>query len=211
MKKTLLGILFTCLFASGCTKLIMYSYGIRNPKIESPKSILTYLYSNNLDTSDVYSLRDTTQLNFFFKSDIGVPEIRFYDHNGYLMLYRDEQKCNGQNDSLINFLNPHNIVKVDSTNNLFNYLGGLKRLTANEISEDAFKNKEFYLVMYWAKYLGKTNSLKMKSWENTLKEKSNLKLKTIKVTVDYMDFWPLNKKDIAKIYAPKTKVKESKK
>jgi hypothetical protein len=164
-----------------------------------------------LDTSNVYALKDTSQLNLFFKTNIGVPEIRFYDHNGYLMLYRDEKKCNGQNDSLISFLKPENVIKVDSSNNLFEYIKNLNTLSGVTVPRKDFYGKDFYLIMYWAKYLGKTNSVKMKDWENTLMDKKSLKIKTIKVTVDYMDFWSIDKKDMIKIYNPKSKVKESKK
>jgi hypothetical protein len=212
MKRYLLVTILGCLLLiCSCTKLIMYHYGIRNPKIESSKSILSYLAVNNLDTSNVYALKDTSQLNLFFKTNIGVPEIRFYDHNGYLMLYRDEKKCNGQNDSLISFLKPENVIKVDSSNNLFEYIKNLNTLSGVTVPRKDFYGKDFYLIMYWAKYLGKTNSVKMKDWENTLMDKKSLKIKTIKVTVDYMDFWSIDKKDMIKIYNPKSKVKESKK
>ena len=160
---------------------------------------------------DCFCLKDTATLNKFYYSGIGTPEIRFYDSNGYLMLYRDNKRCNGQNDSLIGFLNPNNVVKIDSTNNINEYLNSLKTIDGKNINKEDFKNYDFYLIMYWAKYLGKVNSTKMLDWENSLNKKNNLKIKTIKVTTDYMNFWELNKKEIPKVYGWRTKITDKKK
>lgn len=204
-------ILLLVILLSSCTKIILYSYGVRNPKVENKKTILGYLESNKLSTEDNYCLKDTSSLNKFYLSKIGTPEIRFYDNNGYLMLYRDDKKCNGQNDSLISFLNPKNVIKIDSTNSLSTYLLELKKLDGQDINLNEFKNHDYYLIIYWAKWIGKTNKTKIEDWENSLAKKNNLKIKTIKVSTDYMNFWELDKKDMAKIYSRKTKTEGKKK
>ncbi|CAN5378022.1 hypothetical protein BH10BAC1_BH10BAC1_05700 [soil metagenome] len=212
MKTNFLKLAFCILLlTSGCTKILLYTYGVRNPKIETKERITKYLDSNKLSSTECYCLKDTASLNQFYLSRIGTPEIRFYDSNGYLMIYRDNKKCNGQNDSLIGFLDPKNIIKIDSSNNIKEYINQLRTLDGKAINKDEFKNYDFYLIMYWAKYLGKVNSIKMLDWEKSLAEKSNLKIKTIKLTVDYMDFWPLSKKDMAKIYSPRVKISDEKK
>jgi hypothetical protein len=189
----------------------MYSYGVRNPKVESAKSITKYLSSNKLDTLNNYAFKDTTAMWNFYNKNIGVPEIRFYDRNGYLMLYRDEKKCNGQNDSLISFLNPKNVVKIDSSENIFKYLPEIREINGNAVNYKEFNGYDYYLIMYWAKFYGKVNSIKMIDWEDTLKRKQEYKIKTIKVTADYMDFWPLNRRNMIKVYSLKSKVKDAKK
>ncbi|MFL5765137.1 MAG: hypothetical protein ACJ77K_14435 [Bacteroidia bacterium] len=195
---------FWTLLFSSCTKLFLYSQGIRNPRIETETSILNYLKANGLNTNNCFALRDTFALNSFFESKIGTPEIRFYDKNGYLMQYRDEKRCNGQNDSLIEFLNPVNIIRVDSTQNIFNYLNEIRTLKGQTVNPDDFKNFDFYLITYWTKWMGKVNKNKIGDWENSL-QKPNSKIKSIKITCDYMDFWSISKKDMFKIYSRKTK------
>jgi hypothetical protein len=140
-----------------------------------------------------------------------MPEIQFFDKNGYLMIYRDEKRCNDQNDSLISFLDPKNIVKIDSSNNIHDYINQLRTLEGNVVSGDEFKNSDYYLIMYWAKWLGKVNSIKMRDWEKTISKKDNLKLKTIKVTTDYMDFWHVPKNEMVKVYSFRTKITDKKK
>ncbi|MCX6296963.1 MAG: hypothetical protein NTX97_13055 [Bacteroidetes bacterium] len=189
----------------GCTKIMFYQFGVRNPKVENKKSILDYLTANNLSTENSFCLQDTAALTKFYNRDIGTPEIRFYDRNGYLMLYRDNKKCNAQNDSLITFLNPKNVIKIDSTNNLSEYLKQIKTLDGKDINPDEFKGYDYYLIMYWAKWTGKVNKIKMEDWEKSIVNKNDPKIKTIKVTTDYMDFWPLEKSDMIKIYSHKTK------
>jgi len=212
MKKTciLLALCFAILM-SGCTKIFLYSYGVRNPKIENKKSVTAYLQNKKLKTENTFALSDIATLSKFNQSNIGMPEIRFYDTNGYLMLYRDNKKCNAQNDSLISFLDPTNVIQIDSTNNILDYLKQLKTLDGKNLDLADFKHYDFYLVMYWAKWIGKVNTVKMLDWEKSLSYKADLKLKTIKVTTDYMDFWHINKKDMAKVYSFKTKIGDKKK
>jgi hypothetical protein len=207
MFKKSLFIALTIAALSGCTKLFLYSYGIRNPKIENEKSILEYLKENDLQTDNNFSLKDTSALYRFFDSKTGTPEIRFYDKNGYLMLYRDDKRCNAQNDSLISFLNPTNIIKIDSSQNIYSSLNELRTLSGEKLNSQEFQQYDFYLVTYWAKWAGKVNKTKIADWENSLKEKKDLRIKSIKVTTDYMDFWKVNKKDMFKIYSRKTKAK----
>lgn len=199
------------LLVSSCTRILLYNYGVRNPKIENSKSIDEFLVSNKLDTNNNFALKDTTALSIFIKSNIGTPEIRFYDKNGYLMHYKDDKKCNGQNDSLISFLNSGNVVKIDSSEYLFDYLDQIRTLEGQLVDEHMFKGYDYYLIIYWAKWLGKINSVKLNDWQQSLNKKNGLKIKTIKVTTDYMNFWPLNKKDMIKIYSPKIKYKDGKK
>ncbi|MCE3278429.1 MAG: hypothetical protein K0S44_620 [Bacteroidetes bacterium] len=211
MKSKIIFSIICLLVFTGCNKILLYSYGVRNPKVETSHSITKYLHSNELDTANNYAFRDTASLTKFYNKNIGIPEIRFYDKNGYLMLYRDEKKCNGQNDSLISFLNPHNVIRVDSTDNIFDYLEEVRKINGLSVNKEEFSGFDYYLVMYWAKYLGKVNSIKMRDWESTLMKKQDLKIKTIKLTTDYMDFWPLDKKNMIKIYSPKTKTTDRKK
>jgi hypothetical protein len=185
---------------------------MRNPKIENENSISNYLESQHLNTLNNYALADTAALNRFYENNIGTPEIRFYDKNGYLMLYRDEKKCNGQNDSLISFLNPLNVIKVDSTQNIHDYLKNLRTLRGEDVDLKEFIGYDYYLIMYWAKWLGKVNSIKMSDWEANLKNKiRNINVKTIKVTTDYMNFWVLDKHDMIKVYSPRVRTTDRKK
>jgi len=211
MKKHILPLSLSILMLSSCTKILLYSYGVRNPKIEKKETIETYLEKEKLNNQNLFSLKDTVALQKFNESNIGMPEIRFYDKNGYLMLYRDNKKCNGQNDSLITFLDPTNIIKIDSTQNIFQYIIQLRKLDGNPVDSSEFKDYDFYLIMYWAKWVGKVNSIKMLDWEKSLAAKNDLKIKTIKVTTDYMNFWDIRKKDMAKIYSPRTKLVDKKK
>lgn len=212
MKYVLLVIFsFLIILNESCTRLFLYSYGIRNPKIENEKSITKYLALNKLDTSNNFAFCDTAALNKFYGNNIGTPEIRFYDKSGFLMLYRNDKKCNAQNDSLIEFLSPENVVRIDSSENIFSYLNQVKTLSGNPVALDDFKNYDYYLIIYWAKWTGKVNSMKIPDWENNLAQKRNFKIKAIKLTTDYMNFWALDKNDMVKVYSPKVKTKDMKK
>jgi hypothetical protein len=104
------------------------------------------------------------------------------------------------------------VVKVDSSEYIYNYLKSIRTLNGEPVNLKEFEGYDYYLIMYWAKWLGKVNSIKMIDWEANLKNKTKeLNIKIIKVTTDYMDFWPLDKHDMIKVYSPKVKTKDKKK
>jgi len=69
----------------------------------------------------------------------------------------------------------------------------------------------FLLVCVVFTQLHGQNKTKMSDWEDSIKKKNDFKIKTIKVTTDYMNFWELDKKDMAKVYSRKTKLKNKNK
>src|ERR1017187_9552205 len=106
MKKTILSVslfVVASIFLSGCTKVMMYAYGIRNPKIETKQSITQYAADNGIETDNLYAFRDSASLAGFYSLKIGIPEINFYNKDGNLMKYRNEKICNAQDDELIRY------------------------------------------------------------------------------------------------------------
>ena len=120
MKKNILSVSIIVLASvslTGCTKIMMYAYGVRNPKIENRQSIIDYAKENDMGTDNLYAFRDSAALAGFYSSKIGMPEINFYNKDGNLMKYRNEKICNAQDDELIRYLDPKNVEKIDTSHN----------------------------------------------------------------------------------------------
>jgi hypothetical protein len=60
------------------------------------------------------------------------------------------------------------------------------------------EKNDLYLVMYWAKYLGKINKRKVFEWLNLVEDarKRGLKIRVLKINADYQQFWGLKKNDL---------------
>ena len=55
-----------------------------------------------------------------------------------------------------------------------------------------------FVLIYWAKYLGKLNKTKVYEWEQKVKllNDKGLNIKLIKVNLDYQKFWGIDQNDI---------------
>jgi hypothetical protein len=178
---------------------------IRNPRAENEQSLRTYLDKNQLRSDNLLIIKDTAAFYKIHREGYGMPEISFYDRNGYLMKFRDEQKCNAQNDSLISFLNPEKAIGVDSARRLSDFTSLLLHPDRSPISKTELSGHDYYLIMFWAKYLGKLNSKKLGDWERSLAANKKANHKVYKLSMDYQDFWNLPKKEMFRIYGSKIK------
>ena len=180
---------------------LMYKYGIRDPEIESKESILVYARSIQIDTDNIYAYSDSTTHSEVFKSKLGQPELDFYNKDGYLMNYRKQNKCNAQNVGLIQSLRSNKNITVDSSKNIFGYISKLRTLDNKDISRDEFKDYDYYMVIYWSKWVGMADGTHVPMWEKEAKKKTGLRIKVIAVTGDYMEYWHPSKKSMVKIYS----------
>jgi hypothetical protein len=206
MKKIILPFAFFGLISlifSSCTKIMLYTYGVRDPKVENSRTLTAYARNTGMETDNLYAFRDTVTQNAFFRSKIGTPEISFYNKDGFLMKYKDEKKCNAQDQSLISLLDPKKTVAADSSHNIFQYITGLRTLNNKELNKKDFDGYDYYMIIYWAKFAGSTNKTHIPDWEREVRKKTGLKIKVIKVTADYMDFWHPDTDRMVKIYTRK--------
>jgi len=187
--------------APSCTYILLKMEGVKQPKLENYQSLSKYLSSRGIDTSEILCFKDTAALHTFYKSDIGMPDAQFFNKDKKFVDYRQSiNDCNGMvsvflgNIDSINLETPVEGEILDPyLNNLVLEKTGQKFILENQ-SYDA------YMVVYWAKYLGKVNKRKVYDWQELAKKanQNGEKIRMILVSVDYQEFWGITKDQIPK-------------
>ncbi len=200
------------MLASSCRFILIKMEGIKQPKIENHQSLSKFLLSSKVDTSEILGFRDTKALFEYYATEIGAPDARFFNREKKLIDYRSiETDCNAN-------VSPF-IEKIDSINSLKPVPGKtmddfLKNLVVEKTALDfKLEDQEYdaYIIIYWAKYLGKVTKSHISEWQKLITKVNNdkKKIRMILVNVDYQSFWGCQPSDVPKFdfYGGKSKKK----
>jgi len=177
-------------FLSSCTPFAKIFFGYRDPKPEDKKSLTKYLNRKNISAENILVLTDS--LNYYrrIKEIKDFPEIRVFNKSGELIFYRDTLgTCSAPayefttaicryansipNHAKTVMLESKNLMTLDNT--------------PKEISADG--NYDYYVFIYWARFLGRLNKTKTRVWEENLKNVKDCKVLVYKVNMDWQKKW----------------------
>jgi hypothetical protein len=190
-------------FAS-CVRALMVMNGVHNPRIENETTIKNFLDKKEMRLDNVYVICDTAHYFALIKCEQfpGIPEMWYFNKDGYFMKLRDPEKCNAENTGIIRSLSMINNYDVDSLFTFGQFLPYLKTLDCQGVGQNINETPDIYAVIFWSLYTGHLN-LKVKDWEDELYNTfSSLKIKVLKVNLDLQESWnvPL---DVKFSYTPK--------
>ena len=175
---------------SGCTPVMKTLYGIKNPKIETRESILSYSSKIKMDTALVVTLDTAMYLNTFVRIGKSVPEAELYDKRGTNITYRQkEQDCNAGLFGFLPELKKDSVYRRKDNFTLERQLASLRDLNGNKINLDTTGAPDYYLFLYWVRWMGRLNKDHVMEWEALAKSNKNVKIKVIKVNLDFQDWW----------------------
>ena len=184
---------------SSCKFLLLKYEGVEQPALENHQSLSKFLYSNGIDTSEILCFKDTQALNTFYRSGIGMPEAQFFNRDKKFVDYRNSIKdCNGMVSVFIGKIDSINLVSPIEGKLLEHYLENVVvEKTGNKF---ILENQSYdaYMVVYWAKFLGKVTKRKVSEWQE-LAKKENLngkKMRVILISVDYQEMWGISKDQV---------------
>ncbi len=198
--KNLLIFCFVLLTCSACQRVLLKAYGIEQPQLESYHSLKSFLDDYAIESEEIYVFKDTTTFNQFLKKGVSLPDANFFNKNKYFVDYKTKNSsCNGEVGGFIEQLGNIDLLPNDSQIRLDGLVDGLVNAETNkDFSYEKKAPADAYIVIYWAKYLGKLNKTKILDWETKLRSinPSETKVRLIKVNVDFQDFWGIDEKDI---------------
>ncbi len=194
--------LCTLLLASiSCRFILIKMEGIKQPKIENHQSLSKFLLSCKIDTSEIICFRDTTTHNHFFFSGNAVPDARFFNRKKKLVDYRSvESDCNAHVSPFIEKVDSINALTPVPGKTIGEFLKGLVVVRTGKDFQLENQDYDAYMVIYWAKYLGKVTKSHISEWQElvTKANKDKKKIRMILVNVDYQSFWGLKPSDVPK-------------
>lgn len=183
----------------GCKPILLKIKQIKQPEIETKASLTSFLKKNGFSSDiPIYAFKNVDVYNKKISEGLSMPDANFFNSDGCFVNYQKEASdCNGkigpfmQNSEDINGMDCNHEYTVDSI------LENIVLLKGQDDILDQNRDYNSYIVIYWAKFLGKLNKEKALDWINIYKEQAT-KSRLIFLNCDYQDFWGLSKKDLPK-------------
>ena len=198
MYKVFLFILLALVF-SNCKFVLKKVYGITQPKLEDDVSLNNFLRKLKIKDEPIYTFKNIDTLYKFY-SKASIPEAFFFNQQGFFVDYRETPtSCNAGIKNFIADLKNRSQDRLDTNKIIHNHTIRLVDKNKQTVVFEQLPKTEFYVVMYWAKFIGKTNN-KILDWQKAIAEarKKGLSITTIYVSCDYQKSWGIVKKDIPK-------------
>jgi hypothetical protein len=192
--KTKLILFFSVIVLASCKPILMKLYGIKNPDIETKKTITKKALKYKLDTSNIVTVNSQ---NFSkVMNSHGIPDGAIYDKNGAYIEYRQtDTSCNAGLFKFIPSLNLNDTYNKPDSSNLNSELSKFRDLNGNTLKQ--IEPADFYVLIYWTVWTGKLNKNHVKIWEDLARNNKNCKIKVLKVNLDIQAYW--DKQDQEKI------------
>ena len=175
---------------NGCVPVIKIINGFHHPKPEDKESLIHYLKKKNINADNILVYSDSINYKKKFHEIRSVPEMQVFNADGTLIYYRDTAAgCSAPAYEFTTMIcsagdlmsNPSKTITLETKN----------LLTLDNkpfvISKDG--NYDFYVFIYWARFLGRLNKVKTKVWENNLKNVKGCKVLVYKVDMDWQKKW----------------------
>lgn len=180
----------------GCQQLAKIVAGFDNPKLENIQSVQSYARQHHLDAATNVIAKDKEsmkQLLWVFNKKL--PDAVLFDTAGKELIYRSpSETCTAGLFKIIPNLDKTTSLKKgtqDLENIIIRYT---KPLFGS--SDTVIDGSDYYLMINWAKYAGKKNKENVLEWENLAKSNKKVRIKVIKVNMDFQDSWGLTEKEI---------------
>lgn len=194
-----IGLLVFLCTAFGCKPLLIWNEGVKQPALEDHTRLKKFLAKYHIDTLEILCFKDTAALHRFYTSDIRLPDARFFNRHQQLVDYRDSPKdCNGKVSVFLEKIDSIDKRPPIAGQTLGHYLQDI----VYEKDQTPFavppKTYDTYLVIYWAKYLGKLNKRKVFDWTTLTNEaqQRGVKIRVLLINADYQRFWNIKPEDI---------------
>jgi hypothetical protein len=189
-------ILTSLVLSTSCKSTLMRLAGVREPKIESKKSIFKFLEKLKEDTNNVYTL-DSTLFQKLQQQDFkpGMAksfrpvQIRLYGKSGEPIM--QWASCEGflADLKIFDTVPPRVINGLDTSLNLAGDLSRYFTLEGKPAKIIIPENFDYYILIYFAKYFPKLSKESFSQVNLYRTNHPEIKCMVYKINVDVQEFW----------------------
>jgi hypothetical protein len=201
MKKTIL-FLLAALCLVQCKRALLAAYGVRNPGFEDRASLNDFLEKHEVRDARLLVFADTAALTRFYRRGLGLPEARFFNASGHFVPYKEEaETCNAGVRDFITDLAGTASTAADPGQTLAQELDRVYSLSDGKPFEiAALPPADYYVVAYWARYIGKINK-KVWDWQTEIEKAraKGVRIELLLVNADFQKLWGLGDDQLPKI------------
>lgn len=185
-------IIFPLFILVSCQPIVKKIYGIKDPDIESEKTIVKKALKYGLDTSAIVTVSSKDFL-YVLKGQ-NIPDAAIYDKNGKYIEYRKtDTSCNAGLFQFIPDLNLTDNYNQPDSLPLSLELEKFRDLKGKPLAK--VEPADFYLLIFWTVWTGKLNKDHVKVWEDLARKNRNCKIKVIKANLDIQEHWDEKEKE----------------
>lgn len=188
MKKKLIYILALVILVTSCSPIIKLYMGVKKPKIENEKSLTKYLEKKGLQTDNLYAL-DMTDYQYLDRIVNGAPDIMIFTSDGKLIKYKPDTSCNASAFGFLETVDPKMKFDYIDSVSFEDCFSRLRDLNGKPVVIQKSENIDFYLIIFWARFIGRLNKDHVKIWEEQALNNKNAKIKVFKVNKDMQEWW----------------------
>jgi hypothetical protein len=195
MKRQLFLLLLSiCIFA-GCKQIVIWKYGIRSPKMETPGSITDYAKKQGQNPDNIWLFTDSVAFarfnkdSLFRKSYFGAL---VFNRQGLVINFKDTASCQWSVANSVRKLKRDSVYEIDTSRTCRGLMSSLVPLTGILIHPNDVEEYDYTVVYTWAKYIGKLNE-RLFEISEAARNNSSASIRVISLNVDMQKSWNLRK------------------
>ncbi|MFH1159449.1 MAG: hypothetical protein V1733_00680 [bacterium] len=192
--KTISTIILTCLvgfFLTSCKSILVPLSGLKQPKLESIKSVSDYLEKKKIEQYDtLYICPDSAALYTLMFKIKDFPRTILFDRNDVSVLQSDSGYCPGKAELFMRNLSLSTSLRSDDRFSMKEIFQWVHPVVWNS---ETTQDPDFTLFVFWAKYCGSLNNSVFRVMKG-IQENPNIKTRIYLVNIDFMDSWDLKSK-----------------
>lgn len=179
---------------TSCVTIVKWKYGIRNPREETPESLIEFLKKMNKSPEDIYLFRDSSSYFHY----LNIPVFRknligsmFFNGQGLLTGVKDTNKCQWSVNAFIENLEHQKDFLADTSFRFQDLDKCLVPLVNDGICREMM-DPDFIVVINWGCFAGKLNQrfFDVSAMDG---EKRDIRIRLVFLNIDMQKSWELTK------------------
>jgi len=183
-------LVFILALLCGCTPVIKLISGFHDPKPEDRQSLTEYLSRKKISADNVLVFADSSSYYQRLYEMKDFPDIRVFDRSGKRIYYKDTTiSCTGSAYDFTKAICTFKNLKSSASKSLSAEAANLKTIDDAPVFIPENDEADYYVLIYWARFLGRLNKNHVRAWENNLKHAKSCRVRVYKVNMDWQKAW----------------------
>jgi hypothetical protein len=183
-----------CFLLCSCKQIILWRYGIHEPRMENPGSIHHFLAARGYPEENIFIFRDSAAWCRFLSDSVyrsNLPGTVFFSQHGLLDHLKDTSRCPHSGKNYVSILKKDTAYSADTGRTFARLMAMLIPLSEETRVDTA--GADFYAVILWGNFLGKYNDFLFGIREPARGNKE-VTTKPVFINIDMQSGWGLDEK-----------------
>lgn len=181
-----------CLLFLSCKQIILWRYGIHEPRKETPESIRKFLAKQDFPNENIFIFRDSAGYMQYLRDSVcrhNLLGTLFYSPKGLLVTFKDTSQCQWAGGFQVSTFKKDTLYHVDTNRSFAKLMSGLKPLSGETTLDTACA--DYYAVVTWSVFLGKYNK-RLFTIREAISEQQEVTVIPVFINVDKQTEWNLS-------------------